>query len=191
MAGKRKSGNKFSEIRAAWEIPPGNWSVGTEIIHEVEGTINSMNEKWGHGRLRLAAPPELREKFDWQWQRWYSAQWYSTLDGLRDEAARMKRAFAALEKAALDAGVQPAAREQWVVGLKGGRQMVLVPTRQATYRDMDLPANAEVWSLEELAHVVDARDDITRALKERFRGAEILSATPVPEFVDDDPADIR
>jgi hypothetical protein len=48
-----------------------------------------------------------------------------------------------------------------------------------------------VWSLEEVARLIEAQDAITQALKGTFVNSEILEKLPEREFTEDDPEDIR
>ncbi|MFM7607651.1 MAG: hypothetical protein ACKO9A_02055, partial [Alphaproteobacteria bacterium] len=83
------------------------------LVQSVDLVTDALERKWGVGRLRLLVGDALRERFDRQWAKWQAAYATQDLDGVRAHSEAMRRAWAALEQAAIAAGHQPLAPEVW------------------------------------------------------------------------------
>lgn len=186
--------NTLVTRRALWESDPGQYLVGREFINAVDELQNSLNAKWGRGRLRLLANPELRAKYDRQCELYNSAVWYGTIDDLRSQTDRMQKALRALERSAVEAGHQDSQPPFWSVKLSDGRTLHMVREMRDTWA---LPPGDVIWSLEEVARLIEAQDAITTALKGTFKGAEIIKVQtlspldPKARFVGNEPEEIR
>ena len=110
----------------------------------------------------------------------------------------MQKALAAAEKAAQACGVLlPGV---WEATLADGSTLAIVQHREHAQRVRARDRTLEVWTVEEIAHLIEGQDAPLRALKRRF-GAIVASmqATPLANpdapasepFKDDSPADIR
>jgi hypothetical protein len=72
-----------------------------------------MERKWGIGRLRLLVSDLLRAKFDAQKDKLDAAIDVNREQYVRAQAEGMKRAWAALDRAATEAGAGPLSPEVW------------------------------------------------------------------------------
>jgi hypothetical protein len=180
---------------AAWQINQHTYELGYAELNAVDALANSLEDRWGRGRLRLLAPDELRIKFDRQRALLNNAEWNGGIDDLRLQCARMCNAWRAVEKAALAAG-HFFGDKRWRAAMPNGQTLVLVGDSEATHRYVKRSEDETVWSLEELAHLVAAQDDVVKAIKAQFAGATVIAAEKVDpvaavkkrasEFVEDD-----
>jgi len=151
-----------------------------------------MRDKWGEGRLRLLVAADLRAKFDAQAAKLNYAEWHGTLDDLLTQCRRMANAWRALDRSATDAGHGPQEAGLWEVELPNGRLLRLARTDADARR---APAGGTVWSLEEVARLIDMQPAAVLALKDTFAGSTVAEVTPVkptrqPAFVSDEPESI-
>ena len=78
----------------------GEFYAGRKEITAVENERKRIKAKWGNlGRVRLMAPPALRERYDRQEARWEAAVQAGALAGLQAEGPRMVRALQAIDLA--------------------------------------------------------------------------------------------
>src|SRR4051794_32874721 len=101
----------------SWSRTHGSYLAGRAYIDEADLTAAQMEARWGAGRLRLLASPEMREKFDRQRYFFNAAIWHGNLDAVRREAKRMITAWLALDKAATAAGKAAISPLVWEVAL--------------------------------------------------------------------------
>src|SRR3954451_22197338 len=83
-----------------WVNETATWLAGRAALDEADALAIELERKWGCGRLRLLVPTELRPRFDTQRWKLVQAQWHGGLDDVVREAARMVRAWRALDGAA-------------------------------------------------------------------------------------------
>src|SRR5512147_991092 len=83
------------------------------IIDGLDQVAIEMERKWGVGRLRLLVSDLLRAKFDAQKDKLDAAIATNREQYIRAQAERMKRAWAALDRAASEAGHRPLSPEVW------------------------------------------------------------------------------
>jgi len=186
MAAKRKV--VLTGHTAVWQTNQSDYSVGAGLLHELAELQHQMRVKWGEGRLRLLVSPELRSKFDAQREKLSRAEWWGGIDELRLQAGRMRNAWAALDRAATDAGHGPLEPGLWEVTLADGT-LLRVARTDADAQRVPL-GSGPVWSLEEVGRLISSQPPALLALKDTFRGSTVLEAKPMPEFVDDEPEDI-
>ena len=198
MAGKYK--NDLIERKAPiWQWTEKDYMQGNSLIASVDLLAVEMERKWGIGRLRLLIPTELRAKFDSQRYKFNTALNSGTLAGLQQECERMKRAYRAADKAAVDSGAK-LLPEQWEVKLKDGSLAIIVrgdnEEALAAGRAQDIAAGREasVWTLEEVAMLIEqfgAKLNPLMQMKRFFKGAltevEVKREDPVRHM--DEPLD--
>jgi hypothetical protein len=167
-------------------------------LDAIEAEERRLDTAWGNGRARLCLAPDVRARFDAQAERLWRASREADLPTLLAECTRMTKALAAAEKAAQACGVLlPGV---WEATLADGSTLAIVQHREHAQRVRARDRTLEVWTVEEIAHLVEGQDAPVRALKRRF-GAIVASmqATPLADpdaisatpFVDDDIDSIR
>ena len=181
-----------------WAHTPKGYQAGRTALDAIEAEERRLDTAWGSGRARLCLTPDVRARFDAQAERLWQASREADLPGLLQECTRMQKALAAAEKAATAAGVLlPGV---WEATLADGSTLAIVQHREHAQRVRARDRTLEVWTVEEIAHLIEGQDAPLRALKRRF-GAIVASmqATPLADpdapasepFKDDSPADIR
>jgi hypothetical protein len=151
-------------------------------VQSVDLLTDTMERKWGVGRLRMLVPDALRERFDRQWRKWQDAYGAQDLEAVRIHTEAMRRAWAALDTAAEAAGHAPLSPEIWEARMPDGAALVVVRTLAEARAVGPDTAERRVWTMDELARVLHAWEglrwvDATRA---HFPGARVdaLRLTP-------------
>ena len=90
-------------------LAPSEYAIRA-IIDGLDQVAVEMERKWGVGRLRLLVSDLLRAKFDAQKDKLDAAIATNQEHYIRAQAEGMKRAWAALDKAASEAGHRPLSR---------------------------------------------------------------------------------
>lgn len=177
-------------VSAIWQTTEDQYAVGAGVLLDLAKLQGEMAEKWGANRLPLLVAPELRDKWRAQAAKVNHAEWHGTLADLTLQCKRMTNAWLALDRAATDAGHGPPDVGLWEIALADGRTLRLARTDADARR---APAGGVVWSVEEVARMIEAQDATLREIKRQFAGSTVVSITPTrsPEFVSDEPEDIR
>jgi len=181
-----------------WAHTAKGYAAGRAALDAIEAAERRLDTAWGAGRARLCLTPDVRVRYDAQQERLWRASREADLAGLLAEAGRMEKAIAAANKAAQACGVLlPGV---WEARLSDGSTLAVVQKREHAARVRAKGRDVEVWTVEELACLVEAQDAPVRALKRRF-GAILTSmqakpldnpdAPAVEPFKDDSPADIK
>jgi len=181
-----------------WAHTQAGYKAGRTAMDAVEAADRTLQAAWGVGRARLCLEPDVRARYDAQEERLWRASREADLPTLLAEVGRMQKALAAADKAAQACGtLLPGV---WEARLSDGSALAVVQEREHAARVRAKDRTLEVWTVEELACLVEAQDGPVRALKRRF-GAVLTSMQAAPladpdapsrePFKDDDPADIR
>jgi hypothetical protein len=159
-----------------WHETPGTYIAGQEEIDEVNIVASEMERKWGCDRLRLMVPAELRTKFDRQRYKLNHEIWHGTLEGVRQEAQRMVKAWRALDRAATGDGRNQAAPEVWETTLSDGTVAVIAWDWKdaALFEAQRNGRKAEVYTLAEIGRIIEAFPEVMRS-KSLFAGAEVTA----------------
>ena len=155
-----------------WMATPGMYIAGRAALDEADALEVELELKWGRDRLRLLVDTELREKFDRQRYLTSQARWDGNLEDVRREAQRMVKAWNALDKAATEAGAQMLDPAIWEVCLDDGTVATLVREPQLANRILAEGRRINVYTLEEIAHMISAFPDVVKTKKE-FPGATV------------------
>ena len=91
---------------------PSDYAIRA-IINGLDQVAIEMERKWGVGRLRLLVSDLLRAKFDAQKDKLDAAIASNQEQYIRAQAEGMKRAWAALDKAASEAEHRPLSGDVW------------------------------------------------------------------------------
>lgn len=177
---KKPSGFGVRVGPAPWQATYGLYIAGSEVIDDMKVVAREMEEKWGKGRLRMVVPAGLREKFDRQRYLTNQAVWHGELEDVKRECGRMINAWRALDKTAEASGASVKPVEQWEVVLGCGTTLIVVKALEDASAVKIDGRKAVVWSLDEVAALVDEQKAVLMA-KMIFPGAEVISASTTIE----------
>ena len=155
-----------------WMATPGMYIAGRAALDEADALEVQLELKWGRDRLRLLVSTELREKFDRQRYLTSQARWTGNLEDVKREAARMAKAWTALDKAAEANGAEVLDPAIWEVCLEDGTVATVVREPQLANRILAEGRKINVYTLDEIAHIISAFPEIAMAKKE-FPGATV------------------
>lgn len=164
------------KITARWQGSYGMYITGQTMIDDVTMMADQMDTKWGAGRLRLIVDGPLREKFDRQRYMYNQAIWHGELEDVRQQSERMKKAWNALDRAAIEAGQTLALPEVWDIISEKGFVYAFVRNKDdaKVYQKDGRPV--VLMSLEEVVAILDAQSLLGSA-KLAFPDAEVLECS--------------
>jgi hypothetical protein len=180
MTAKKRAGAQEAQEGPERPIAPWMQSVGMYIagqaeVDETDAVAIEMERKWGSDRLRMLVSVELREKFDRQRYLLNRAIHYGEYPELIKEARRMASAWRALDKAAEAAGRTPQPPDVWEAVTNDGVVIAVVRTNEDARRVLAEGRWVQVYTLAEIAHLIDAYPTIVKA-KEAFKGATVVAS---------------
>lgn len=142
--------------------------------------------EWGSERLPLLVDDELRGKFNRQKVRWstaYQEAWQAAhvtrgqLEAVVSAAGAMKRAWAALSAAATEAGHRAIFPDVWETTLGDGTVVAVVRTNAEASKVIADGRHLQVYTLAEVASVIDALPPALQLAKQVFPGAKVQLPT--------------
>jgi hypothetical protein len=157
------------------------------IFEGVDQARQDAEAEWGAARLPLLVDDELRAKLYRQKVRWseaYQAAWAAEmltrdhLDAVTKAAGGMKRAWTALAEAAVEAGHRPLKPDVWEVMLADGSVAAIVRTSDEAANVIASGRQVAVYSLTEIANIIDALPEALKVAKVVFPGATFLPPHP-------------
>ena len=161
------------------------------VVRAVDQKGREMDQRWGIGRLTAIVPIEWAERFRNQRGKFSAAVWEYNPDDVTKHGEAMLRAYAKLDELAVASGASTAPPEQWEFMM--GDEMVVLVRDLADAGRVDLQGRkAQVWSLDEIANVIQAHPVIAAA-KDAFPGATVESVRPAKvarDRLDDDLASL-
>lgn len=152
------------------------------LVQSVDLLTDRLERKWGVGRLRLLVADALRERFDRQWRKWQAAYATQDLDAVRAHSEAMRRAWAALDAAAIAAGHQPLAPEVWETRMPNGRVLGVVRTLPEAHALAGDGRERDIWTLDEVGRVIAAwhAERWVEAAHRHFPGALVAAVRLTP-----------
>lgn len=163
-----------NDTSPAWQRSHGTYLAGRAAIDGVDALAREVEGKWGAGRVRLLVSADLREKFDRQRYLFNQAIWHGGLEDVRQQSARMERAWRAVDAAATQAGAQPLSPLVWETVLENGSVAAIVRTNDDARAVVAEGRGVSVWTLAEIARLLSAWPTIAAA-KEVFQGAAVAA----------------
>lgn len=157
------------------------------IFEGVDAARSEAEAEWGAERLPLLVDDELRAKLRRQQARWstaYQDAWSATiltrshLDAVTSAAGGMKRAWSALAAAASEAGHRPLRPDVWEARLQDGTVTAIVRTNDDAAHVMASGRHVVVYTLAEVANLIDALPSALAMAKVVFPGAKIMPPHP-------------
>lgn len=149
----------------------------------VDAARADAERKWGAQRLELLIGDELRAKFRRQcvsWSESYQAAWAAPmltrdlLEIVIRKAAAMQRAWIAMDAAAEEAGHRPIFPDVWEARLADGTVAAVVRTGAEASKVIADGRHVCVYTLEEVANLIDALPSALGLAKIVFPGAKVL-----------------
>lgn len=151
----------------------------------VDHARSTMEVKWGTGRLELLVDDQLRAKFrrtQASWSRAYQAAWEADmltrdlLAAVEDRAGGVRKAWAALDAAAEEAGHRAIAPFVWEVHLATGEVAALVQTDAEASKVIADGRYLVVYTAREIGNLIDALPAALQMAKVHWPGAKFLGA---------------
>lgn len=172
-----------------WQWNKNSYLQGMEELNAVDNVGHEMERKWGAQRLRLLAPPALREKFDSQRYKLNEALFEGDLANLTTQCRRMRLAWETLDRTATEGGASHHP-DVWEIVMADGSVVAIVRTdddmTRTNERLLKIAAGRKLslWSLEEVARIITAYGDAVRPvadIKARYLGSIVQALTARPE----------
>ena len=153
-------------------MAPSEYAIRA-IIDGLDQVAREMERKWGVGRLRLLVSDLLRAKFDAQKDKLDAAIEANQERYIRAQAEGMKRAWAALDRAAAEAGQTALSPEVWECRLPGNSEVVSIVRNEAEAHHV--ARSCRVFTLAEIARLIEALGDTVLEAKRVFPGAQVTA----------------
>lgn len=169
-------------------MPSANDAATLQAIFEgVDAARQTAEAEWGAERLPLLVDDEMRAKLRRQQARWsvaYQEAWAadmltrSQLDAVESTAGGMVRAWAALAAAAAEAGHRPLHPDVMEARLADGTIAAIVRTNDEAAHVIASGRNVAVYTMAEVANLIDALPAALQMAKVVFPGAKVLPPHP-------------
>ena len=145
-------------------------------LDALDHVASDMERKWGVGRLRLLVDDGLRVRFDAQKEKLDAAIASGQPAYLLTQAQGVRRAWLALDRAAVEAGAGPLAPEVWECVLpSSGEVVALVRTETDAWH---LARDRRVFTVAEVARLIDRLGGGVLEVKRAFPGAMVTEIRP-------------
>ena len=157
------------------------------MVDGLDHVAHAMERKWGVGRLRLLVSDFLRAKFDEQKDRLDAAIAAGEERFVAAQVEGMKRAWAALDRSAADAGVKQLAPEVWECALPSTGEVVSIVRTDAEAHHV--ARECRVFTVAEIATLIEALGESVLEIKRQFPGAAVtgIRRKPSPDWQRGDP----
>ena len=149
---------------------PSDYAIRA-ILDGLDQVAVGMERKWGVGRLRLLVSDFLRAKFDAQKDKLDAAINTNREQYVRAQAEGMKRAWAALDRAATEAGASPLLPEVWECLLPSSGEVVSIVRTEAEAHHVC--RECRVFTLGEIGRLIEALGETVLEAKRVFPGATV------------------
>jgi hypothetical protein len=170
MKHARQAASRIAVDPATDPMAPSDYAIRA-IIDGLDQVGVEMERKWGVGRLRLLVSDLLRAKFDAQKDKLDAAIATNQEQYIRAQAEGMKRAWAALDEAASEAGHLPLSAEVLECVLpSSGEVVALVRTEAEAHH---VCREMRVFTLDEVGRLIEALGPTVLEAKRVFPGAKV------------------
>jgi len=141
------------------------------MVEGLDQVALAMERKWGVGRLRLIVSDFLRAKFDEQKDRLDAALRSDEERYVAPQIEGMRRAWAALDRAAHESGASPLSPQVWECVLPStGEVISLVRSAEEAHH---VAREGRVFTVAEVAILIEALGDGVLDIKHKFPGAAV------------------
>ena len=160
------------------------------FVESVDHVARDLELKWGPGRLRLLVDETLRGRFDRQRVRFNYAVFKYDSREIEKHSKAMRRAWEALDQAAVAAGAVPLDPTVFEATMPDGTVLAICrDNAEAFVASKKFQAEGRevnVWSMEEVARMVAAMPSLV-SVKRHFPGATVEAVrTPLPDSMIDE-----
>lgn len=150
------------------------------MVDGLDQVALGMDRKWGVGRLRLLVSDFLRAKFDEQKDRLDAALQSGEERYVAPQVEGVRRAWAALDRAAHESGATPLAPQVWECVLPStGEVISLVRSAEEAHH---VARGGRVFSVGELAILIEALGDGVLDIKQKLPGASVIGVRRKPSI---------
>ena len=164
----RRAARPFSAATDA--MAPSAYRIEA-MVDGLDQAALAMERKWGVGRLRLLVSDFLRAKFDEQKDRLDAALRSGEEHFVSAQVEGMRRAWQTLDHAAHEAGASPLAPQVWECVLPSTGEIIsLVRSEEEAHH---VAREGRVFTVAEVAILIEALGDGVLAVKHRFPGATV------------------
>ena len=144
-----------------------------DALHRYDDRVSEVERKWGVDRLIWVVGGNLRDRFEAQMDKLNAA--IDRMEDVEHQVDVTLRGVAALEQAAIAAGVQPL-KGDWIEGkMPDGRVLAIVPNDYEVSRVKRDNREMLVYSVDEIGRLLAAWDEskTVDAVKAVFPGATV------------------
>ena len=144
-----------------------------QALHRYDDVVSDMERRWGVDRLVWLVPVDLRDRFEAQMDKLNAA--IDKCEGVEHEVEVTLRGVAALEQAAIAAGVKPLTGE-WVEGrMPDGTTLAIVPTDYEVAKVKQDNREMRVYSVDEIGRILSEwqASKVVDKVKDVFTGATV------------------
>jgi hypothetical protein len=141
------------------------------ILDGLDARAKELEQKWGINRLRLLVGDDLRARFDQQQLLLREAVAANDEEQIILHATAMRRGWDALDAAATEAGAEPLHPEVWECTLSTSGDVVSIVRTEAEAHHVC--RDGEVWTMDELATLIERLGKDTRQIKRMYPGAMV------------------
>ena len=144
-----------------------------DALHRYDDRVSEVERKWGVDRLVWVVGGNLRDRFEAQMDKLNAA--IDRMEDVEHQVDVTLRGVAALEQAAIAAGVQPL-KGEWIEGkMPDGRVLAIVPNDYEVSRVKRDNREMLVYSVDEIGRLLAAWDEskTVDAVKAVFPGATV------------------
>jgi hypothetical protein len=133
----------------------------------------AVEARWGIGNLPRLCSETTAQKYDKQNEKLAVAIREQDIRQVQDLVNGFGRAYEVMEREALERGNKPSVAEYMEVALESGFKLRIA--RNNTEARSVTEKNVYVWTLEEVARVIEKDYTLVNVIKAQFDGAEVKS----------------
>lgn len=178
--------------RTSWpqsdDLPPDAFAINT-AVERFDAMAHRMEAKWGVGRLPTLVPQEMAERWARHIEKLNAALANQDTAAVRALVDGAERGWAAMEQAAAAAGHAPLTPEVWEVRMPSNpnRVIQIVRSNAEAAEVLRDGIDVEIWTLEEVANVIDGLGKIPTAVKHAWPGAKVTQVGKTDDLNDEIP----
>ena len=146
------------------------------LVEDVDECASRMEKKWGVERLRLVVTEDLRKRFDHQRELFNEALFSNDVGEIRQHGSAMIRAYGAMDDEAQALGKEILKPVVWEALLPSGKVIALVRSNDEAHNVAAEGRHTEVWTIEEIARLIEGPWRDIGKCKEVFPGALVADA---------------
>jgi hypothetical protein len=132
--------------------------------------------KWGIGNLPKLCSDATAQKYDRQNEKLSHAIGQQDIRQVQDLVNGFNRAYEVMEREAIERGNKPSVAEYMEVALEGGFKLRIA--RNGTEARSVTEKGVYVWTLEEVARVIESEYTLVNKIRDVFPEAELKSIRP-------------